>query len=888
MSEELPKTYQPEEMEKKWYQRWEQGHYFKPRQGKQQKAFSLVMPPPNVTGILHVGHALDITTQDTLVRYKRMKGFETLFLPGLDHAGIATQSVVEKQVYQTEKKTKHDFSREEFLQKIWQWKEEKGGAILGQQRTMGASPDWDYLMFTMDPTANAAVRKVFVDLYHQGLIYQADYIVNWDPILQSAISDAEVVHQEISGHFYHLLYPLADGSGNLEIATTRPETMLADTAVAVHPLDPRYQHLIGKMARVPLTEREVPIIGDEHVDPSTGTGVLKVTPGHDFNDFGIGQRHQLPIINMLNADGTCNHHAGKWQGLACQKARSLIVEELKSLGLLVKIIAHQQQVGHGDRTGAIIEPMVSKQWFVDVQAMSKEAVAAVKENKTIFWPQQWENTYFSWLQEPKNWCISRQLWWGHQIPYFTCPDCGHGWATVETPEYCPECFCRRFQQDPDVLDTWFSSGLWALSTLGWPDPKLMAERGFSKFFPTSCLITGYDIIFFWVARMMMLTLKFTQQIPFQHVYIHAIVRDKFGKKMSKSSGNGIDPLAMIEQYGADALRFCLAAGSGYNRNLNLDPDKIAIYRNFINKVWNAFRFLHPFLAQQSSAMSGTYPTQLDHHERWILAELNSVTKKVNESLDEYRFDDACSAIYTFVYDKFCSWFLELSKPLLYGAELSLKTQRVQVLHFAFRQIVALLHPFIPFITEELWQSLKTSTEDLLIIQDFPEYQPQLAFPDDQTLMNQFIETIIQIRNLRAQVQIKPKESIIVMVFSDDPALLRYYQENGKYFAELAQVKQLVSGSKSDLRPPKSLMLASYHTEVFIPLEGLIDIDTYISKLQKELDKIKKEWEKLQQKLNNPNFQQQAKSEVIAEVNERAQQLSAQAQSLAANISTLKT
>jgi valyl-tRNA synthetase len=858
---ELSTTFSPKDVETKWYKTWEDGKYFKPRKGRANEAYCIIMPPPNVTGILHAGHALDVTTQDTLIRWKRMKGFEALWLPGMDHAGIATQSVVEKQVQKEEGKTRHDFSREEFLEKIWKWKDEKGGIIATQQKVLGASPDWDYSMFTMDPEANEAVRKAFVTLFNEGLIYQSDYIVNWDPVLQSAISDAEVEHKEVQGAFYHILYSVKDSDIKLEVATTRPETLLGDTAVAVNPNDERFSHLIGKKAIVPLCNREVPIIGDEHVDIEVGTGCLKVTPGHDFNDFEIGQRHDLEIVNIINKDGTLNENGLEWQGQTCKKARNQIVEKLTELGHFVKKEDHTHQVGHGDRSKAIIEPMVSKQWFLNVQEMAKTSVEAVENGDTTFYPKGWENTYFSWLREPKNWCISRQLWWGHQIPVFNCSDCGHQWASENEETTCAKCNKTNITQDPDVLDTWFSSGLWPFSTLGWPNEERMKERGYDTFFPTTCLVTGFDIIFFWVARMMMMSNKLTGQNPFKDIYIHAIVRDKQGRKMSKSLNNGIDPLDMVDQYGADAFRFTLAAGSGYNRGLNLDPERIAGYRNFINKIWNAFRFISPFLEKAS----GELPNELDNQEKWILSELNTICKEMNSSMEEYRYDDSCAAIYSFVYDKFCSWFIELSKNILHGDDAKKIETRASVLKYCFREIVALLHPFTPFITEELWTHLKNKEDDLLIIQDYPEYKEELSFTEDQEMMNKFIEVITSIRNLRSSVNLKPKEEISVKLFTDDDSLKSFYLKTEKGFSDLARVTNLEVLEKSQDRPKQSIAKATSHTEVFIPLTGVIDLEEQIAKLNKDKEKALKTLEKLDKKLSNPKFMDNAKPEVLEKV-----------------------
>lgn len=865
--QELASTYSSKDVEDEWYSIWEKGGYFKPREGKQKEAFSIVMPPPNVTGMLHAGHALDVTTQDALIRYKRMKGFETLWIPGMDHAGIATQSVVEKMTWKEEKKNRHDIGREAFVEKIWKWKEEYGGIIAKQQRSMGASPDWDYSLFTMDADANEAVNDFFVTLFNEGLIYQSDYIVNWDPNLQSAISDAEVEHKEVKGAFYHIEYCIVGSDERVEIATTRPETLLGDTAICVNPNDERFKHLIGKKAMVPICNREVPILGDEHVAIDMGTGCLKVTPGHDFNDFEIGQRHKLEIINILNLDGTLSAIAGEYEGLTCLKARPLIVEKLEELGLFVKTVEHVHQVGHGDRSGAIIEPMVSKQWFLNVQDMASDAVKAIENENTKFFPKGWENTYYSWLREPKNWCISRQLWWGHRIPVYNCQSCQHQLASKVAPSECPKCQSKDVTQDPDVLDTWFSSGLWPLSTLGWPNAQRMEEKGFDRFYPTSCLVTGFDIIFFWVARMMMMGLKTTKKVPFKDIYIHAIVRDKQGRKMSKSLGNGIDPLEMIEEYGADAFRFTLAAGSGYNRNLNLDPERIGGYRNFINKIWNAFRFMHPFMDE----VEGSLPAieELDHHERWIISELNDMIKSVNQSMDEYRYDDACQSIYVFLYERFCSWFIELSKKPLHSDDQVAKLRRARVLKACFRQIVALLHPFTPYITEELWMYLKDKDEDLIIVQDYPEYQASLHFRDDQESMSLFIEVVTHVRNLRASVGIKPKDKVPVQLFCDDSSLVQYFEKNALGLEELAKGAPLQVLSKSADRPEKSVMSATTHTEIFLPLDGIIDLNEQVDRLEKELLKSKQGLEKFIKKLANAKFTDHAPPEVVQETVDKA-------------------
>lgn len=880
----LPTTYSSQEAENKWYKIWNEGKYFKPKPGKQNKTYTIIMPPPNVTGQLHMGHALDVTTQDALIRFKRMKGFETLYLPGMDHAGISTQSVVEKMIWESEKKTRNDYGREAFVKKIWEWKEKYGGIISGQQKTLGASCDWDYFTFTLDPIPNRAVKKVFVDWFNKGLIYQAERLINWDPALQSAISDAEVDHLEVQGFFYHILYPIKDSNEFLEVATTRPETMFGDTAVAVNPLDERWKKHIGKTAIIPICNREVPIIGDEYVDLEKGTGCLKVTPGHDFNDFEIGKRHKLPLINILNLDGTLNNEAKGFEGLPCKKGRKLVVDKLKELNLFKEEKKHVHQVGHGERSKVVIEPMLSKQWFLNVQEMSKEAVLKVKNDETKFWPKGWENTYFSWLNKPQDWCISRQLWWGHQIPVFTCKDCNHLWASEETPSTCIKCNSKNIFQDPDVLDTWFSSGLWPFSTLGWPDETSMKEKGFEKFFPTNTLVTGYDIIFFWVARMMMMSLQVFKKAPFKDVYVHALLRDKQGRKMSKSLGNGIDPIEMANLYGADAIRYTLAAGSGYNRNLNLEPERIGGYRNFINKIWNAFRFIAPNLNLAKNELPKV--VELSHHEKWILAELNLTTKLVNESLEEYRFDDACSHIYSFVYDKFCSWFIELSKGIFSGEDQNEKIRRAGVLKYSFRQIVALLHPIIPFLTEELWSHLKDSSEDLLIAQNFPEYNKALAFSEDQLGMNKFTEVVTCIRNLRMSVNIKPKDEVAVHIFFDEGEV-DYFTKNSAELKSQARIEELKLLKKSDQRPSKSIMAATTYCEIFLPLEGVIDLNDQIKRLEKELLKCEQEIKKCTSQLSNAKFVASAPADIVAEVKKTSEEFSKKAESIRKNLEGFK-
>ncbi len=882
---EIAKQFDPKGIEDKWYSAWMENKSFKPVKGE-KGSFTILMPPPNVTGKLHMGHALDHTIQDVLTRFKRMQGFETLWIPGADHAGIATQAKVEQKIFKEDGQTKRDLGREKFLEKVWEWKNEYGDHIINQVKKLGDSCDWDYFTFTMDEAPNKAVKKFFVDLYNEGLIYQSDYIINWDPVLQSAISDAEVEHKEVDGNFYHVQYKVKDSNKVLEIATTRPETLFGDTGVAVNPNDDRYEDLIGKMAIVPLIDREVPIVADDHVDMETGTACLKVTPGHDFNDFEIGKRHDLEIIDILNDDGSFNEAAGPIQGLKGKEARKKTVQLLKESGLLVKTEQHKHQVGHGQRSDEVVEPRVSKQWFLNTEEMAKRSVEAVEKEDMKFFPKGWENTYYAYQKSPRPWCLSRQLWWGHQIPVYYCEEsgCENVWASEEEPTKCSKCDSENFKQDPDVLDTWFSSGLFPLSTLGWPDEEKMKEKGFDTFYPTSTLVTGFDIIFFWVARMMMMCEKATGKSPFSDVYIHAIVRDKDGKKMSKSLGNVIDPLEMIEEYGCDALRFSLAVSSGYNRNINLDPQKIEGYRNFVNKVWNAFRFIQPHLANANDA--GFDVEDLHHHEKWILSELNKVIESVSASFDEYRFDEGCSAIYSFVYDKFCSWFIELSKGILNSQNEGLKKQRANVLKYCFRQITRLLHPVTPFITEELWQHLKNEGEGMIISEPWPAHRKDHVFEQDVSDMDHFMEIVTAIRNLRNSVNVKPKEEVEIRLFTDDESLARHFYKSRGYFKELAKVKAGKIKDKSVQRPAKSVMKATAHTDVFMPLEGVIDIDEYKDKLSRDLKKAKAEFEKVEKKLKNPKFMENAPDEVVAEVKEKFAGFEEQVSSIESSLQSL--
>jgi valyl-tRNA synthetase len=722
----------------------------------------------------------------------------------------------------------------------------------------------------MDPSANKSVRKAFVDLYQQGLIYRAERVIHWDPQLQSAISDAEVEYKEIKGKFYHLKYKVVDSKEFLTVATTRPETLFGDTAVAVHPLDERYSHLIGKRVKLPLTDRTIPIIFDEHVDRAMGTGCLKVTPGHDFNDFEIGKRHQLPIITILTKAGKFNKHADLIEGLNPQQARPKVISALEEVGAMVEIKDHVMLVGHGERSGGVVEPMVSLQWFLNVTDMAEKAVKAVEKRKTRFIPETWQNTYFSWLRNPKDWCLSRQLWWGHRIPVFQCESCQFQWASETDPTQCPQCKSTSLKQDEDVLDTWFSSALWPITTLGWPDRELMKQKQFDRFYPNQVLVTGHDIIFFWVARMMMMCSHFTEgKVPFKDVYIHAIVRDKLGRKMSKSLGNGIDPLEMIEKYGCDAVRFTLAAGAGLNRNFNLDPLRIESNRNFMNKVWNAFRFVKPFMDDIGNAKLNL--KNLGIQEKWILAELNAVIVSVTKSIDEYRFDDACKSLYAFVYDQFCSWFIELSKGILYKSDAQQfqeKQTRAIVLKYVFSDILKLLHPFSPFISEELWSQLHPT---LLATEVFPKTKSDFnKFKVEKTRLNEMIEMVTQVRNLRSSLNLAPKIPIKVQVNVKNRATAKFFFENQFSLFHLARIKnaKVRSISKTD-RPRKTVIAPLNFGEVFLFLEGVVDIQKEIQRNERQFIRLDQELRQVQQKLSNASFVDRAPPEVVVEVKEKA-------------------
>ncbi len=876
---ELGKQYDPKTVEDKWNRYWMDNHYFRADETKNHPHFSIVIPPPNVTGSLHIGHAFNNTLQDILVRRKRMQGFNTLWQPGTDHAGIATQNVVERQL-KAEGTDRETLGREEFVKRVWKWREESGGTIENQLKKLGASLDWDRNRFTMDDGLSRAVREVFVSLYEEGLIYKGDYIINWCPRCHTALSDLEVEFEESKGHLYHIKYSIKGSDEVLTIATTRPETLLGDTAVAVNPDDPRYSNIDGKSVILPILEREIPIIKDSYVDTEFGTGALKVTPAHDPNDFEIGRRHELPSINIMNPDGTMNENAGPYKGMDRYKCREELVEHLKEKGQLSHMEDLQHSVGKCYRCRTVIEPYVSKQWFVKTKTLADEAMKAVREGTTQIVPKFWENTYFEWMENIRDWCISRQIWWGHQIPAWNCSSCDHLTVSRETPGACGQCGNKNITQESDVLDTWFSSALWPFSTLGWPEQTESLKR----YYPTSVLCTGFDILFFWVARMMMMGLKFMGQVPFTHVYIHALIRDAEGAKMSKTKGNVIDPLVMMDKYGTDALRFTLAAFAAQGRDIKLAEERISGYRNFCNKLWNASRFA--FMNLEGYAGS----TELETHEernladRWILSRLNETCKEVNQALDEFKFNEGASAIYKFIWNEFCDWYIELSKSVLMSDGPN-KPVTQNVLVHVLETGLRLLHPFMPFITEEIWQKLPVQG-DTLMRADFPQYMDEKRYVEAETQMAEVQSAITGIRNIRGEMNINPGKMLKVLIKTHDQKSKDLLERYAPYIKDLARVEDLTVGP--DLTKPEvAASCVLQGMEIYIPLEGLMDFSDEKKRIEKELKKIEKDIIFINKKLSNEDFVKKAPPEVIEKDQLRLDTLSDKQAKLQLNLKTVE-
>jgi valyl-tRNA synthetase len=879
-SKEWSKVYDPHRVEDRWYSFWEKKNLFRADENSRRPPYSIVIPPPNVTGSLHMGHALNNTLQDVLSRYKRMDGFNVLWLPGTDHAGIATQNVVEKQLAE-EGTDRHQLGREAFIQRVWKWKEQFGGHIIKQLKKLGSSCDWSRERFTMDEGLSRAVREVFVRLYQDGLIYRGDYIINWCPRCQTALSDLEVEHEDDPGHLYYIQYPVDGSQEALTVATTRPETMLGDTALAVNPEDERYKKYIGRTVMLPLMNRKIPVIGDGYVTLDFGTGVLKVTPGHDPNDFEIGRRHNLAVVKVIDEAGNMSPEAGKYSGLGRFQARDRVIKDLKDLHLLQKIEPFPHSVGHCYRCKTVIEPLVSKQWFVKVKPLAERAIAAVVKGETRIIPQVWESTYFEWMNNIRDWCISRQIWWGHRIPAWFCEKCQEVIVSAEPVTRCPACGHSGVRQETDVLDTWFSSALWPFSTMGWPEKT----RDLEVFYPTSVLVTGFDILFFWVARMMMMGLKFMGDVPFRDVYIHALVRDAEGQKMSKSRGNVIDPLEVIEKFGTDSFRFTLAAFAAQGRDIRLSEERISGYRNFANKIWNASRFTLTHL-QGYDPGKPAGEAQLTLADQWILSRVNKTVAQVREGLDAYKFNEAASAVYQFLWHEFCDWYIELIKPALYqdqdpGRKWLAQNVLARVLDTSLR----LLHPFMPFITEEIWQNLPGS-EGSIMVAEFPRSRENEIYPREEARMELIMQVIGAIRNLRSEMGIPPGKKAEVILYSPKKETLRFLEENRMYVENLARTEKpgFQSGGQ---RPKGSATAIVEEVEVFLPLKGWINLDEEEKRLQKELDRVFEDLSRAQRKLQNQDFVSRARPEAVEKEKEKAGALAAREAKLKESLERVK-
>ena len=860
MSKELAKAYEPQEVEGRIYDFWMQGGYFHAEVDPKKKPYTIVIPPPNITGQLHMGHAWDETLQDILIRWKRMQGYSALWLPGTDHASIATEAKI-VEAMREEGLSKEDLGREAFLERAWAWKDKFGGRILEQLKLLGSSCDWDRLRFTMDEGCSKAVRHVFVKLYEEGLIYRGERIINWCPHCKTAISDAEVIFEEQQGSFWHLRYPLADGSGYIQLATTRPETMLGDTAVAVHPEDERYKHLVGKNVILPLVNKEIPIVADEYVEMDFGTGVVKITPAHDPNDFEVGRRHNLPVINVMNEDGSINENGGKYAGLSGMEARKQIVKDLEEGGYLIKVEPLKHNVGTCQRCHTVVEPRVSTQWFVKMEPLAKPAIDVVKDGTIRFIPERLEKTYYNWMENIKDWCISRQLWWGHRIPAWYCEDCGETIVSETDVDTCPKCGGKHIHQDEDTLDTWFSSALWPFSTLGWPDET----EELKYFYPTDTLVTGYDIIFFWVARMIFSGLKHMDKAPFNTVLFHGLLRDSQGRKMSKSLGNGIDPVDVINQYGADALRFTLVTGNSPGNDARYSDEKVAASRNFANKIWNAARFIHMNIDGHN--VPCTLPETLSLEDQWIVSRFNTVTKEVTENLDKFELGMAVSKLYDFIWDDFCDWYIELAKrPLTGGDEAAAQNTR-QVLVWVLTNTLALLHPFMPFVTEEIWQSLPHQGE-ALIVAPWPEYEEGHAFPQVEAEMKKVMELITAVRTRRSEMNVPPSKKAHLAIEAADTAA---FEAEKEAIARLAYCSG-VEVAQSVPQAEGSVTVVTAACRAYLPMDDLVDKKAETARLTKELEGAKKQLATAEAKLQNEKFISKAPQKVIDGVKDNAEKL----------------
>ncbi|GAA0396982.1 valine--tRNA ligase [Paenibacillus motobuensis] len=878
---EMPTTYDPKAAENKWYRYWMENEFFKAGMRPEAEPFTIVIPPPNVTGMLHIGHALDFTLQDILIRTKRMQGYDALWLPGSDHAGIATQTKVEQKLRE-QGISRYDLGREKFLEKVWEWKEQYANTIHEQWAKMGLSLDYSRERFTLDEGLSQAVREVFVKLYEKGLIYKGRYIINWDPVARTALSDIEVEYKEVNGHLYHLQYPLKDGDGYITVATTRPETMLGDTAVAVHPKDERYSHLIGKSLVLPIVDREIPIIADEYVDKEFGSGAVKITPAHDPNDFEVGQRHDLPQIIVMDESGKMNDAAGKYVGLDRSECRKQIVKDLQDMGVLIRIEDHLHQVGHSERTGAVIEPYLSLQWFVKMKPLAEAAIAEQNSGKGVeFVPERFEKTYLHWIENVRDWCISRQLWWGHRIPAWYSEETGEMVVARSEEEARAKLGRDDLKQDEDVLDTWFSSALWPFSTLGWPNEE---SEDFKRYFPTDVLVTGYDIIYFWVARMIFTSLEFTGKMPFKHVLMHGLVRDSEGKKMSKSLGNGVDPLDIIERYGADAMRYMISTGSTPGQDVRFHWERVEQARNFANKIWNASRFAlmnMEGVSYEDIDISGNLSTS----DRWILHRFNETARDVTRLIDSYEFGETGRVLYNFIWDDLCDWYIEFAKLSFYGEDADAKRKTQSVLAYVLDRTLRLIHPFMPYISEEIWQHLPHSG-DTITLAEWPTYDPAMEAPDAVQEMNLLIDIIRSVRNIRAEVNVPMSKKIELIVKPGSSELLDILSRNEHYVRRFCNTSDYEASLKVEA-PDKAMTAIVTGAELYLPLAGLIDISQEIARLEKEIDHLNKEVERVEKKLSNQGFVSKAPAKVIEEERAKMNDYSAKRDKVLARINELK-
>ncbi len=864
MKKELPKVYEPQQVEGRIYEMWEQGGCFKGDPDRSKQPFSIVMPPPNVTGQLHMGHAMDSTLQDILTRFKRMQGYSTLWVPGVDHAGISTQVKVEEDLRVNEGLSRYDLGREKFLQRVWKWKEKYGDRIVQQQKKMGVSCDWSRSRFTMDEGLSKAVRETFCELYDKGLIYKGSRIINWCPHCITALSDAEVEYQDKPGHLWHIRYPLADGSGDLVVATTRPETMMGDTGVAVNPEDERFKHLVGKTCILPIMNREIPIVADEYVELGFGTGAVKMTPAHDPNDFEVGLRHNLETIRCIADDGKINENGGPYNGMDRYECRKAIIKDLEEQGYLIKTEPYSHNVGTCYRCHNDVEPLISAQWFVKMEPLAKEALRVVREGEVKFVPERFSKTYVNWMENVHDWCISRQLWWGHQIPAWYCGECGHINVSREDPTKCEKCGSASLTRDPDVLDTWFSSALWPFSTLGWPEKT----EDLDFYYPTSVMVTGYDIIFFWVARMIFSGCEQMKKIPFRTVLIHGLIRDDKGRKMSKSLGNGIDPLEVAEKYGADALRFNLITGNSPGNDMRFYTEKCEAMRNFANKVWNASRFVMMNLGDMTEyALPAAQ--KLEQEDKWALSKLNELIQEVTENLESYEIGVASSKVYDFLWDTYCDWYIELTKTRLNGEDAAARDTARNVLCYVLTELLKLLHPFMPFITEEIFQALpkeKGSEDKFLMLSKWPEYQDALNFPDDENSMETVMETIKAIRARRAEMNVPPskKAEVLLVTSAAEP-----YQQGIHFLKRLAYASEVTFSNVPPADLTGQVSVVTRNAAAYLPLSELVDVAAERERIAKEKEKAENGLRIVEQKLNNEKFVSRAPEAVVNAEKEKA-------------------